>query len=56
MVRELGSERCEAVWSLSARLNKKRNYIDFSTRGPKRRGQLWAIVLDQHVVQLNLKI
>jgi len=44
MVRELGSERCEAVWSLSTGQNKKKNYNYFSTRGPKTIGQLLVIV------------
>jgi len=40
MVRELGSERCETVWSLSTVLNKKENYPYLSTRGPETIGQL----------------
>jgi len=40
MVRELGSKRCETVWSLSTVRNKKEMYIDLSTRGPETIGQL----------------
>ncbi len=45
MVRELGSKRCETVWSLSTVHNKKENYKDLSTRGPETIGQLSIIVI-----------
>jgi len=43
VVRELGLERRETVWSLSTVVNKKVMRFDFSTRGP-RRVNLWFII------------
>ena len=44
MVRELGLERRETVWSLSTVFFKKNFFLYFSTRGPRTGSQLLKII------------